>query len=145
MSQFDVALDIYHVVILILGVPWLLSAAKGVYSHVSNVLMVMVSFPLLAFHILVVPSFLVDDQLAWVRLAAHSCTAAPMGIALFLVLQRAWDSLKRPLDRGLFVGAGCLGAAALGIWPPGAENLAVIASLTILSVGGGLGCDWEMG
>lgn len=146
VSDVGIALDIYHVTVLLVGVPWLMAASRGLRSKLSDEYLLVACGPILAVHILVIPTHFGAGPWPWALIAAHTSVAAPMGVALLLVLQQALSEVKSgPVTRILLACGGCLVAVSSGIWYPGAESVVVILSLTAISVAGAAAGHVEMG
>lgn len=146
MSDTGAALSLYHLMLVIVGVPLLAATSRGLFTGLAWWCLVGLAIPILAVHVLVMPSHLSAWPYQWATLAFHALVAAPMGVSLFLSIQRAWDALGRCLGARISLAAGSAGGVgALLVVSPGVDGASVVASLVVVSFLGGLGANFELG
>lgn len=146
MSDTGFALSLYHLVLVIVGVPLLAASSRGLFTGLVWWCLVGLVVPLLAVHVLVMPSYLSTWPYQWATLAFHALVAVPLGVFLFLSIQRAWDALGRRLGARISLAAGSAGGVGtLLMVSPGVDGTSVVASLVVVSLLGGLGANFELG
>lgn len=132
--------------LVMLGIPWLAASAHGLFSGFSWERLILLAIPILAVHVLVIPTYMGSWSYQWASLIDHSIVAIPLGVALYLSLQRIWDMLRRQMAaRAALVGASVVGVVSLVALAPGMSGATVAASLVAVSVFGAMAAHVELG